>query len=269
MQFKFSLTKLYGITFLLFLIWFWFLQPEKTNVPLSNKLFYSASLLMGFPIVWWLDTIRIIGFGSFAIIPTMAKVFFYSKRGNRFFLVLGLCTLFWWSPYNETKSPFVIEMTIIAYTSFLLLWFQPPGVLFLANANEKAGVVLGEISKKKFPIRTISMLNSKKIKLKRSSTTFSFLTDDCSIESEYEWETLVNKISSKVALIIIDARTSSYSLTKETKRILCSNDGRINRTVCISDKFGNVPALANLTLDEVNKFNIIPINELSLFLSRN
>lgn len=267
MQSKISFTKIYQGIFFLFLIWYWFINPERTNVSLNDKIYITASLGLGFPIVWWIDTIGILGFRSLSLIPIMSKVFFYSKRGAFFFLVLCLVTLNWWSPYNEVKSVHVVEMTIVVYTTFVLLWLQPPGAFFLANANEDSGEALRVISNEKFPLRTVAMLKRGKLKVKRFSIKFSFLTDDCSIESEYEWRTLVDKISSKIGLIIFDVRQDSPSLTDELERFIQSKDGRIERTICISDIYGNVPALEKFTPEEIAPFKIIPINELRSFLS--
>lgn len=258
-----SLSKLYRNWFIIFLIWYWFINPDNGNISLDKKLFWSTAPMAGFPVIWWLDTIRKLGTGSLALIPVMANVFFVSKRGASFFFILGLCTIFWWSPYAETRSSFAIEMTIIMYSSFFLLWLQPPGVLFLANANHDSGDALLKVSSLAFPLRTISMLDKKKLGKKFNMIPFILLTDDCTIESEYEWRTQVDKISKKIEHIILDARRPSESLSDEVILIAEANDGRIERTICIVNDDGSAPVIEILPLSHYNLFNKVTLKELS------
>ena len=246
------ITRLYSLFLLVSLLWLWF--DTSNNYELRAKLVWSGMILGGYALAMWLESIRAMGLRYLRTVPLLIRVFFLSRRGALLSGILVLSLLYFWSPVAENPSPFRLEMSVSLILSIILLWTQPPYILFLAGSNREAGFALQRTATKLLPHRTIALLDLSR--MGHHFGGFSPFTDDLRTASNYEWRSLVDELSDLVPRIILDARTESLAVKEEVGMILKHPDRR-EKTLFIVEEDGPnpalVPYLSNPYLDSIPK----------------
>lgn len=250
-KFPFMFTRFYRLFLVIALAWLWLGGGRQYET--DTKVFWSGSLIGGFVLAMWLDSLRMMGFRHLRMVPLLGRIFFFSKRGAILSAMIVLPLLYFWSPLTINSSPFQLQMSIAIVLVIVLLWTQPVCLLLLAESSQKTGRVLEQISSHLLPLRVVAMIDQDRTGC--SLGGFSWFTDNPRTESEHEWRELVDQLSELVPNIVLDARTDNPVIIYEAKEIL-THPERVTKAIFIVEDDGSALALEPhkdiISLQEIN-----------------
>lgn len=231
-------SRLYRYFLVLSLLVIWLGGPQVIRP--EYRFLATTFLVLGLPVILWVDTLWILGLRSLRSVPAMLRIFGRSRRGNTLTAVTVVALLFWLYPGIKNPHPFRWLMSGILVATIAILWLQPPSALVLGQSNKATGRLLGSISSRLFPLRIVALLDWRRTGRHRG--TFSHLTDCLRTDSDHDWRAVVDIVADMVPMIVLDTRSDSPVVSYEVGRIK-SSPSRLARTFFVVEDDGRAPAL--------------------------
>lgn len=255
-----------GLIVSIFLGWHvWEIIPGFGEWTWSRKMTIGTMLLAGVSVMMWIDTLSFGGLKVLKTIPTMASIFFRSRRGRLLTGITVFCLCFWHSPYAKEPLPLRWEMSFTLLGTITLLWLQPPYVLMLGASSEETGKALARLSSAVFPFRVVALLDRARTG-RHVGSSFSWLTDDLRTIDERDWRALVDRLIELVPVIVLDARTDRPVVVYEANQLLL-HPRRLHRSSFVISEDGHCPALSlNGVMQEDSRIRAIRADQIESVL---
>lgn len=185
----------------------------------------------------WLDTLR---FGGINTIRHLPRTLLLQGSGKRTLVILLFLPIAFYSFVTEHRlwsalHPYAPNIALILFVGAFFYLFRPPSALILTTSSEGAKLLLNVASTTLFPLRTVALLDTKRVTLpahmlgEDNLRTFNFSN----------WQSAVRVLMDTAPLIVIDGRTPSEVVAEEMGWI-ASSPSRLSKTIIITDDIGHI-----------------------------